>query len=102
MNLINLILIYFCYDKLYFKLNIDRNKAPPRPQGQRTEPEAQNPFMNGFGFGGGGEGGFQFHLGVGAFPFGFFALFNNGRHGHGQMPNGKPLKILFTTLELNS
>ena len=51
--------------------------------------------MNGFGFGGGGEGGFQFHLGVGAFPFGFFALFNNGRHGHGQMPNGKPLKILY-------
>ena len=72
-----------------------RNKAPPRPQGQRTEPEAQNPFMNGFGLGGGGEGGFQFHFGVGAFPFGFFALFNNGRLGHGQMPNGKIGKSVY-------
>ncbi|KAF2368012.1 Zinc finger RING-type [Trinorchestia longiramus] len=59
-----------------------RNKAPPRPAGQRTEPEPQHSFMNGFGFGGDGTGGtggnFQFHFGIGAFPFGFFTLMNNG------------------------
>ncbi|KAG7167556.1 E3 ubiquitin-protein ligase RNF185-like [Homarus americanus] len=52
-----------------------RDKLPPRPPGQRTEPEPQNGFMPGFGFGDGG--GFQFHFGIGAFPFGIFTTFNN-------------------------
>ncbi|KAA0193409.1 hypothetical protein HAZT_HAZT000213 [Hyalella azteca] len=72
-----------------------RNKAPPRPAGQRTEPEPQHSFMNGFGFGGDGAGGaggnFQFHFGIGAFPFGFFTLMNNGLNlgNNAQMPPGE-------------
>ncbi|XP_018012723.1 E3 ubiquitin-protein ligase RNF185-like [Hyalella azteca] len=72
-----------------------RNKAPPRPAGQRTEPEPQHSFMNGFGFGGDGAGGaggnFQFHFGIGAFPFGFFTLMNNGLNlgNNAQMPPGQ-------------
>lgn len=51
-----------------------REKLPPRPQGQRTEPE-NTPF-SGFGF---GDGGFHMSFGIGAFPFGFFAsTFNFG------------------------
>uniref|UniRef100_A0A914UTC8 RING-type E3 ubiquitin transferase n=1 Tax=Plectus sambesii TaxID=2011161 RepID=A0A914UTC8_9BILA len=57
-----------------------RDKAPPRPQGQRTEP----PQFGGFpgfnwggdgaaGGGGGGAGGVQFSFGIGAFPFTMFA-----------------------------
>lgn len=48
-----------------------RSKIPPRPQGQRTEPD---PAAN---FGGfqpfGNDGGFHLSFGIGAFPFGFFA-----------------------------
>lgn len=44
-----------------------RNKVPPRPAGQRTEPEVQPGFL-GFGFG----DGFHMSFGIGAFPFGFF------------------------------
>ncbi|KAH8409146.1 hypothetical protein KR009_009325 [Drosophila setifemur] len=43
-----------------------RNKVPPRPAGQRTEPEPA-PGFNGFGFG----DGFHMSFGIGAFPFGF-------------------------------
>lgn len=58
-----------------------REKLPPRPSGQRSEPESSNPFQN-FGFG--GDGNFQFSFGIGAFPFGMFAStfnFNDGRPG---------------------
>ncbi|XP_062120917.1 E3 ubiquitin-protein ligase RNF185-like [Drosophila sulfurigaster albostrigata] len=43
------------------------NKVPPRPAGQRTEPEPA-PGFRGFGFG----DGFHISFGIGAFPFGFF------------------------------
>ncbi|KAH8335866.1 hypothetical protein KR074_005371 [Drosophila pseudoananassae] len=43
-----------------------RNKIPPRPAGQRTEPEPTAGFP-GFGFG----EGFHMSFGIGAFPFGF-------------------------------
>lgn len=55
-----------------------REKVPPRPQGQRTEPENSN-NLNGFGL---GDNGFQMSFGIGAFPFGFFASsfnLNDGR-----------------------
>ncbi|KAK3884672.1 hypothetical protein Pcinc_011057 [Petrolisthes cinctipes] len=52
-----------------------RDKLPPRPSGQRTEPEPQGGFMPGLGLG--EAGGFQFHFGIGAFPFGIFTTFNN-------------------------
>jgi len=55
-----------------------REKLPPRPQGQRSEPENSTGF-GGFGF---GDGSFQMSFGIGAFPFGFFASsfnFNDGR-----------------------
>jgi len=59
-----------------------REKLPPRPQGQRTEPENNGAFSN-FGF----DGGFQMSFGIGAFPFGLFAsTFNFGDpviRGHG-------------------
>ncbi|KAJ1530881.1 hypothetical protein ONE63_005723 [Megalurothrips usitatus] len=42
-----------------------RNKAPPRPAGQRSEPEANTHFP-GLGF----HGSFM-SFGIGAFPFGF-------------------------------
>ncbi|KAM9793282.1 E3 ubiquitin-protein ligase RNF185 isoform X2 [Syngnathus typhle] len=42
-----------------------REKTPPRPQGQRPEPENRGGFQ-GFGF---GDGGFQMSFGIGAFPF---------------------------------
>lgn len=45
-----------------------RNKVPPRPAGQRTEPEPQQGFQ-GFSFG----DGFHMSFGIGAFPFGYFA-----------------------------
>jgi len=61
---------------LYGRGNTDgkdpREKVPPRPQGQRSEPTTNNPF-SGFGFGGGQPGGFHMSFGIGAFPFGFFA-----------------------------
>ncbi|KAG9487353.1 hypothetical protein GDO78_007296 [Eleutherodactylus coqui] len=55
-----------------------REKTPPRPQGQRPEPENRGGFQ-GFGF---GDGGFQMSFGIGAFPFGMFATafnINDGR-----------------------
>lgn len=45
-----------------------RTKVPPRPAGQRTEPE-QSPGFQGFGF---GDSAFHMSFGIGAFPFGFF------------------------------
>jgi len=61
-----------------------REKIPPRPQGQRSEPTTNNPF-SGFGFGGGQPGGgFHMSFGIGAFPFGFFASnFNFGEERPG-------------------
>lgn len=62
-----------------------REKMPPRPPGERHEPETQGPFQ-GFGF---GDGGFHMSFGIGAFPFGFFAsTFNlgDGRVGHPPRP----------------
>jgi len=60
--------------------------APPRPQGQRTEPETQAGFGTGT-FGGWpgmifGDGGSHLSFGIGAFPFAFFASafnLNDGR-----------------------
>lgn len=55
-------------------------QLPPRPPGQRPEPETQGGFP-GFGF---GDGGFHMSFGIGAFPFGIFAStfnFNDGRPG---------------------
>lgn len=63
-----------------------REKLPPRPQGQRTEPESTG--FSGFGF---GDGGFHMSFGIGAFPFGFFAsTFNFGdqRGGANTRQNG--------------
>lgn len=53
----------------------NRSKVPPRPAGQRVEPEPAQGFQ-GFGF---GDGGFHMSLGIGAFPFGIFtSSFNVG------------------------
>ncbi|XP_012275307.1 E3 ubiquitin-protein ligase RNF185 isoform X2 [Orussus abietinus] len=52
-----------------------RNNVPPRPAGQRSEPESNVGFP-GFGF---NDGGFHMSFGIGAFPFGFFtSTFNFG------------------------
>lgn len=74
---------------LYFSF-IYRTKVPPRPAGQRTEPEPQANGFQSFGF---GDGGFHLSFGIGAFPFGFFASnfnFTEGRPGvarpQGQQP----------------
>lgn len=48
-----------------------RNKTPPRPQAQRSEPESSHGFQGFQSFG--GDGGFHLSFGIGAFPFGFFA-----------------------------
>ncbi|XP_029591582.1 E3 ubiquitin-protein ligase RNF5 [Salmo trutta] len=54
-----------------------RLKTPPRPQGQRTEPESRGPFQ---GF---GDTGFHMSFGIGAFPFGFFTtVFNTNDPYH--------------------
>jgi len=56
-----------------------REKVPPRPQGQRTEPPQFGGFPgfnwggDGGAAGGGGGGGVQFSFGIGAFPFTMFA-----------------------------
>lgn len=60
-----------------------RDKLPPRPQGQRAEPEIQGVFP-GFGL---GEGGFHMSFGIGAFPFGIFASMFNLNDGR---PNAPP------------
>ncbi|XP_041069629.1 E3 ubiquitin-protein ligase RNF5 isoform X1 [Carcharodon carcharias] len=52
-----------------------RLKTPPRPQGQRTEPESRG------GFQGFGDTGFHMSFGIGAFPFGFFTtVFNSSEN----------------------
>uniref|UniRef100_A0AAZ3QAQ0 Uncharacterized protein n=1 Tax=Oncorhynchus tshawytscha TaxID=74940 RepID=A0AAZ3QAQ0_ONCTS len=54
-----------------------RLKTPPRPPGQRTEPESRGPFQ---GF---GDNGFHMSFGIGAFPFGFFTtVFNTNDPYH--------------------
>jgi len=54
-----------------------RDKLPPRPPGQRTEPENNGTFP-GFSF---GDGGFHMSFGIGAFPFGFISsTFNFGEN----------------------
>ncbi|MFT7811332.1 E3 ubiquitin-protein ligase RNF5 isoform X2 [Arapaima gigas] len=70
-----------------------RLKTPPRPQGQRTEPENRGGAFQGFG-----DTGFHMSFGIGAFPFGFFTtIFNTNdpfhRGGeHSQGPTlGAPL-----------
>jgi len=45
-----------------------RDQMPPRPPGQRTEPESQG--LGGFNF---GDANFHMSFGIGAFPLGFFA-----------------------------
>jgi len=74
---------------LYGRGNTDqkdpREKAiPPRPRGQRSEPENTGGANNFFNFGGGGNNGIQMSFGIGAFPFGFFATnmnLGNGANG---------------------
>jgi len=60
---------------------------PPRPRGQRPEPESAG-GANGGQFGNMfNTGGFQMSFGIGAFPFGFFATnFNWGQDGYNQGP----------------
>ena len=54
--------------------NDPRDKLPPRPPGQRTEPDTPQDRTNFPGFTGfGTDGGFHMSFGIGAFPFGFFA-----------------------------
>ncbi|XP_043218950.1 E3 ubiquitin-protein ligase RNF185-like [Amphibalanus amphitrite] len=47
-----------------------RNQLPPRPPGQRTEPENQGTTFGGVNF---GDTNFHMSFGIGAFPLGFFA-----------------------------
>ncbi|XP_051927520.1 E3 ubiquitin-protein ligase RNF5 [Hippocampus zosterae] len=51
-----------------------RLKTPPRPQGQRTEPESRGGGM----FQGFSDTSFHMSFGIGAFPFGFFTTVFNG------------------------
>ncbi|XP_013881898.1 E3 ubiquitin-protein ligase RNF5 [Austrofundulus limnaeus] len=73
-----------------------RLKTPPRPQGQRTEPESRGGMFPGFG-----ETGFHMSFGIGAFPFGFFTTVFNAndpfhrpdqyaadQQGNGNLNNG--------------
>jgi len=59
-----------------------RERVPPRPQGQRTEPDNGNTF-NAFGL---GDTGFQMSFGIGAFPFGLFASVFNVHDGRPAAP----------------
>ncbi|KAK2920915.1 E3 ubiquitin-protein ligase RNF5 isoform X1 [Channa argus] len=55
-----------------------RLKTPPRPQGQRTEPESRGGMFQGLG-----DAGFHMSFGIGAFPFGFFTtVFNTNDPFH--------------------
>jgi len=68
-----------------------RTKIPPRPQGQRTEPEPGQGFQGFQSFG--GDGGFHLSFGIGAFPFGFFASsfnFNDMRPTRNGQQQGTP------------
>ncbi|XP_043282653.1 E3 ubiquitin-protein ligase RNF185-like [Venturia canescens] len=63
-----------------------RNNVPPRPAGQRSEPEGNS--FSGLGI---GDGGFHMSFGIGAFPFGFFtSTFNFGELRAGSAPRGTP------------
>jgi E3 ubiquitin-protein ligase RNF5 len=67
------------------KKEVPRNEVPPRPPGQRSEPENNSGFP-GFGF---GDGGFHMPFGTGAFPFGFFtSIFNLGEARPSAAPRG--------------
>jgi len=60
---------------------------PPRPRGQRPEPESSGVGPGQFGNLFGNPGGFQMSFGIGAFPFGFFATnFNWGDQQGGSGP----------------
>nr|XP_057903554.1 E3 ubiquitin-protein ligase RNF5 [Doryrhamphus excisus] len=55
-----------------------RLKTPPRPQGQRTEPESRGGMFQGFS-----DTGFHMSFGIGAFPFSFFTtVFNTNDPFH--------------------
>uniref|UniRef100_A0A4W3IHZ7 RING-type E3 ubiquitin transferase n=1 Tax=Callorhinchus milii TaxID=7868 RepID=A0A4W3IHZ7_CALMI len=56
-----------------------RLKTPPRPQGQRSEPESRG------GFQGFGDTGFHMSFGIGAFPFGFFTTVFNSNDNRQRM-----------------
>ncbi|XP_043939123.1 E3 ubiquitin-protein ligase RNF5 isoform X1 [Protopterus annectens] len=55
-----------------------RLKTPPRPQGQRTEPESRG-ASQGFG-----DAGFHMSFGIGAFPFGIFTTVFNSNDNYGR------------------
>ncbi|XP_058829161.1 E3 ubiquitin-protein ligase RNF185-like isoform X3 [Topomyia yanbarensis] len=59
-----------------------RKTVPPRPAGQRTEPEQPQGFQ---GFT--GDGGFHMSFGIGAFPFGFFTSTLNFGDFRGNAPH---------------
>lgn len=68
-------------------------QVPPRPRGQRPEPEVNGApaggFFSPFNLGQGGNG-FQMSFGIGAFPFGFFAHnFNFGGNPGGELGRGR-------------
>ncbi|XP_028656703.1 E3 ubiquitin-protein ligase RNF5 [Erpetoichthys calabaricus] len=59
-----------------------RLKTPPRPQGQRHEPESR---------GGLGDTGFHMSFGISAFPFGFFTTVFNSNENYQRIDNvGNP------------
>lgn len=59
-----------------------RKTAPPRPAGQRTEPEQPQGFQSFTG-----DGGFHMSFGIGAFPFGFFTSTLNFGDFRGNPPH---------------
>ncbi|XP_015122042.1 E3 ubiquitin-protein ligase RNF185 [Diachasma alloeum] len=64
-----------------------RNNVPPRPVGQRTEPEGGTTF-SGLGF---ADGGFHMSFGIGGYPFAFFtSTFNFGETRPSAVPRGTP------------
>uniref|UniRef100_A0A8D8XHH0 RING-type E3 ubiquitin transferase n=1 Tax=Cacopsylla melanoneura TaxID=428564 RepID=A0A8D8XHH0_9HEMI len=64
-----------------------RDKVPPRPQGQRTEPDTNG----GNSMWSIGEGGFSMSFGIGAFPFGLFSsTFNLGDQRPRSVLRGSP------------
>ncbi|XP_053577979.1 E3 ubiquitin-protein ligase RNF5 [Bombina bombina] len=69
-----------------------RLKTPPRPQGQRTEPEPEH-RTGGGGIPGFTDTGFHMSFGIGAFPFGLFTtVFNtNDFHTAPRADTGLPL-----------
>lgn len=59
-----------------------RKTVPPRPAGQRTEPEQPQGFQSFTG-----DGGFHMSFGIGAFPFGFFTSTLNFGDFRGNPPH---------------